>query len=162
LLTQRAKAVDERRGWDERIDRNRQVGDWDFPSLKQRLTFEAWRFDNNPFPINFAWHAYDGSQYHLFARSNDLGLLASMGYGIGTSLAWEFGVEFREKVSINDVIVTTGAGTAIGEAVHWLGRYLESAPSPRWSMPSSSRTWIAISSACITSSAPACRTSRFW
>lgn len=114
------------------IDRDRQVGDWDFPSLKQRLTFEAWRFDNNPFPINFAWHAYDGSQYHLFARSNDLGLLASIGYGVGTSLVWEFGVEFREKVSINDVIVTTGAGTVMGEAVHWLGRYLESAPSPRW------------------------------
>jgi hypothetical protein len=117
------------------LDRSRQVGDWDFPSLKQRLTFEAWRFDNNPFPINFAWHAYDGSQYHLFARSNDLGLLASIGYGLGTSIAWEFGVEFREKVSINDVIVTTGAGTAIGEAVHWLGRYLESAPSPRWWHP---------------------------
>lgn len=113
------------------IDRDRQVADWDFPSLKQRVTLEALRFDNNPFPINFAWHAVDGAQYHVIGRANDMSLLTSVGYGLATSLAWEIGLEFREKTSINDVIVTTGAGTAVGEFFHWLGRYLESAPSPR-------------------------------
>ena len=117
------------------LDRERQVADWDFPSIKQRFTLEAWRYDNNPFPINFAWHAVDGGQYHVFARASDLSLLASVGYGVGTSLLWEFGVEFREKVSINDVIVTTAGGTVIGEVVHWLGRYFESAPAPRWWHP---------------------------
>jgi hypothetical protein len=113
------------------IDRDRQVADWDYPSIGDRLTFEAWRYDNNPFPINFAWHALDGGQYHVVARANDLGLPASIGVGVATSLAWEFLLEFREKVSINDAIFTTGAGTALGELVHWLGRYLESAPAPR-------------------------------
>lgn len=113
------------------IDRERQVADWDFPSIKERLTFEAWRFDTNPFPINFAWHAIDGGQYHVVGRSNDLSMWSSMGYGFLTSLVWEYGLEFREKFSINDMIVTTGAGTAVGEYFHWLSRYLESAPEPR-------------------------------
>jgi hypothetical protein len=113
-------------------DRERQVADWDFPSLRQRLTFEAWRFDNNPFPINFAWHPIDGGYYHAVARANDLGLWPSVGIAFATSMAWEWALEFREKVSINDVIVTTGAGTALGETIHWLGRYFESAPDPRW------------------------------
>lgn len=109
-------------------DRKRQVADWDFPSIKQRFTGDAWKYDSNPFPINWAWHAYDGAQYHLFARGNDLSLLESMAYGIGTSVVWEFTVEFREQVSINDVILTSASGTAIGEYLHWLGRYFESAP----------------------------------
>lgn len=115
------------------IDRERQVADWDFPSWKQRLTFEAWRFDNNPFGINFAWHAFNGAGFHVLARSNDLGLAASTGYAFATSMAWEYLFEFREKVSINDVIVTPGAGVAIGEFVHWLGRYVQSRPGwARW------------------------------
>jgi hypothetical protein len=43
-------------------------------------------------------------------------------------MVWELVIEFREKVSINDVIVTTGAGVTFGEFFHWLGRYLSSAP----------------------------------
>lgn len=113
------------------LDRERQVADWDFPSVKDRLTFKAWRFDTNPFPINFAWHAFDGGGYHLIGRTNEMSMLESMGYGFITSLVWEYGLEFREKFSINDMIVTTGAGTASGEFFHWLGRYLESAPDRR-------------------------------
>jgi hypothetical protein len=117
------------------IDRERQVADWDFPSIKQRFTGDAWKFDTNPFPINFAWHAYDGGQYHLFARANDVDFVTAVAYGFAMSLAWEFTVEFREQVSINDVIWTTASGTAIGEFVHELGRYFESAPQKRWWHP---------------------------
>jgi hypothetical protein len=113
------------------IDRDRQVADWDYPSLKDRLTFEAWRLDNNPFPINFAWHAFNGGGYHLLARSNNLSLPMSLLFGTLTSFSWEYLAEFREKVSINDVIVTPGSGVAIGEFFHWMGRYFNSAPVPR-------------------------------
>ncbi len=121
------------------LDRERQVADWDFPSVKERFTFEAWRFDNNPFDINFFWHAFNGTSFHLVARSNRLGLLPSAALGFATSMMWEYALEFREKVSINDVIVTPGSGIAIGEFLHWLGRYLGSAPSGtkrgwRWSL----------------------------
>lgn len=111
------------------IDRERQVADWDFPSIKQRLTFEAWRYDNNPFDINFFWHPFNGAGFHVLARSNDLSLPASFGYGFATSMVWEYVLEFREKVSINDVIATPAAGVAFGEFFHWLGRYLNSAPA---------------------------------
>ncbi len=113
------------------IDRDRQVADWDYPSLKERLTFEAWRLDNNPFPINFAWHAFNGGGYHVLARSNNLSLPMTLLYGAITSFSWEYLAEFREKVSINDVIVTPGSGVAIGEFFHWMGRYFNSAPVPR-------------------------------
>lgn len=117
------------------IDRERQVADWDYPSWKQRFTFEAWRFDNNPFGINFAWHAFNGGGFHVLARSNDLGLGASLGYGFASSMAWEFLFEFREKISVNDTIVTPGAGVAIGEFVHWLGRYVQGGPGwARWTL----------------------------
>jgi hypothetical protein len=110
------------------LDRERQVADWDYPSLGERLTFEAWRFDHNPFGINFIWHPIDGAGFHAIARSNHLGLLGAALYGFGTSMAWEYLLEFREKISINDVIVTPGAGIAMGEFFHWLGRYLQGAP----------------------------------
>ena len=110
------------------LDRERQVADWDFPSVKDRVTFEAWRFDNNPFGINFLGHPINGVGFHTLSRSNNLGLLSSIGVGFATSMVWEFGLEFREKISINDVLVTTGAGVAVGEFMHWLGRYLNSAP----------------------------------
>ncbi len=113
------------------IDRERQVADWDFPSWRQRFNGDAWRFDNNPFPINFAWHPFNGGAFHVVARANELSLPASIGYGLATSMAWEWLLEFREKVSVNDVITTSIAGTALGEFVHWFGRYVESAPSPR-------------------------------
>ena len=108
------------------LDRERQVADWDYPSVKDRLTFEAWRYDNNPFPINFAWHAFNGTGFHVIARSNDLSLLEAAGYGFMTSMAWEYLLEFREKVSINDVIVTPVTGISTGELFHWLGVYLNS------------------------------------
>ena len=113
------------------IDRDRQVADWDYPSWKDRLTFQAWRYDNNGFDINFFWHPINGAEFHLIARANDFGLYGSMAFGVATSMLWEYGLEFREKISINDVLVTPGAGVSIGEPLHWLGRYLASAPVRR-------------------------------
>ena len=108
----------------------RQLADWDFPSWEQRVTFEAWRFDNNTFATNYLWHAFGGTEFHLMGRSNGLPLATSAALGFGTSFIWEYLLEFREKVSINDVLYTTGSGVAAGEFAHWLGRYLTSSPRP--------------------------------
>lgn len=101
---------------------------WDFPSLKQRFTLEAWRYDNNPFGINNLWHAVEGYFFHIAARSNNLSLPESFAVGFLASFAWEFAFEFKEKVSINDVLFTPTTGVTVGEFFHWLGRYLDSAP----------------------------------
>jgi hypothetical protein len=107
------------------IERDRQVADWDFPSLADRFSLEIFVTDNNPFAINHVWHTVSGTTFHLFARSNDLGMVSSMLVGLGGSLSWEYGVEYRERISVNDIIFTAAAGVAGGEFLHWLGRYLQ-------------------------------------
>jgi len=106
------------------LDRNRQVADWDFPSWSERLSTDVIRYDNNPFHVNFAWHAGNGASFHTIGRVNGLSLWESMGAGALTSLAWEYALEYREKVSLNDLLLTTGAGIPLGEFLFDLGRYV--------------------------------------
>lgn len=107
------------------IERDRQVADWDFPSLRDRLSFDIFVTDNNPFAINHVWHAVSGTGFHLFSRSNDLDMLPAALVGLAGSLSWEYGVEYRERISVNDIIYTAAAGLPMGEFAHWLGRYLQ-------------------------------------
>ncbi len=98
--------------------------DWDMPPMKVRFTKDVMRFDGNTFPINFLWHPLSGGAYYHAARSNDLGLGWSMLSVTLASAAWEYGFEFKEKVSINDLIVTPVAGIALGEVGSRLGWYV--------------------------------------
>ncbi len=113
------------------IDRERQVADWDYPSLRQRLSTEVLRLDNNSFGINFIAHPLDGAAFHALSRANNLSFAESFAYGLVTSLVWEYGLEFREKVSVNDIIVTTAAGLTVGEFAHRLAQYVHSGPDKR-------------------------------
>lgn len=113
------------------IDRERQVADWDALSWSQRLTLDVIRYDNNPFNINFGGHALNGASYHAIARANGLGLYASAGLGLLTSITWEYALEFREKVSVNDLVFTTGVGLPLGEFFHVLGTYLSLDPGAK-------------------------------
>ena len=130
------------------IDRERQVADWDFPSVKQRFTLEAWRYDNNPFAINHIWHPTSGTLFHLAGRSNDLSLPVSAGYGFVASMLWEYALEFREKISVNDVMVTPGAGITMGEFFHWLRplRAKRSGRHRRWTRGSRLGRWVSLAS----------------
>jgi len=110
------------------LDRSRNLADWDYPSWKQRFSGDAWRFDNNHFPINFAAHPLNGGAFYVLPRLNDHSLAVSSAYALVTSFAWEFLIEFREKVSINDLIVTQGAGMPIGEFANKLFRYANAIP----------------------------------
>jgi hypothetical protein len=106
------------------LERDRNVVDWDFDSWRQRFSREAYRFDNNPIGMNFLGHAMSGAAYYGIARSNGLHSGYSFIAAFLTSFTWEFALEFKERVSINDQIVTPGAGVAVGEGLHKLGRYL--------------------------------------
>lgn len=105
------------------------ANDWDDPDLEARLSGEAWRMDNNGLAMNFLAHALSGSGFYAVARANGVGLWGSAGYSFGTSFIWEYVIEFREKVSINDVITTPGAGITIGEFFHKLALYVNSPTS---------------------------------
>jgi hypothetical protein len=111
-----------------RLERNR--GDWDDPSLKDRLTFDAVRFDDNPFADNHLHHPLSGSLYHWVSRANGLGVYAASAYAFGASTVWEFAFEFREMVGLNDLIITPVSGIAAGEFFFQLGQYVNSAPEP--------------------------------
>lgn len=104
--------------------------DWDDPNLKARISGEAWRLDNNGIAMNFLAHALSGSAFYAIARANKIGLWGSAGYAFATSFMWEYVIEFREKVSINDVITTPGAGITIGEFFHKLALYVDSSTTP--------------------------------
>jgi len=108
----------------------RNVLDWDKPSLKSRLTGESWRFDNNDFGMNFILHPINGSGFYAFARANRFTPSESLGVSFGTSMIWEYVIEYNERVSINDVVTTPVAGMVIGEFAHKLAWYLGSSPSP--------------------------------
>ncbi|HJL01781.1 MAG TPA: DUF3943 domain-containing protein [Polyangiaceae bacterium LLY-WYZ-15_(1-7)] len=106
------------------IEKDDNSVDWDYDAWAQRFEREAFRFDNNRFAINWVFHPFSGSAFHGFARANDLSVGAAFLYGFFTSFAWEWLLEFRERVSINDQIATPLPGLAIGEFFIKLGRYL--------------------------------------
>lgn len=107
---------------------DRNVLDWDKPSMSSRLTGESWRFDNNGFGMNFILHPINGSGFYAFSRANRLGAWQAALFSFLTSMTWEYIIEYNERVSINDVITTPLAGIAVGEFAHKLGWYLNSAP----------------------------------
>lgn len=110
------------------IDKRQNSVDWDGAGWRSRFTAAAFRYDNNLFPMNFVMHPMAGAAFYGLARSNDLTVLQSAAYALGTSFAWEFLLEFREKLSINDIIMTGNSGIVLGEFFYKLGRYFNSAP----------------------------------
>lgn len=110
------------------IEKDENKKDWDYDSWLKRFDKDAFRYDNNGFPINFAWHAWSGAGYYFIGRANELGFPAAAAGSFLTSWLWEWVIEFRERISINDQIFTPGTGIALGEFFHRLGQYLNSAP----------------------------------
>ncbi len=108
------------------VNRERQITDWDYPTWKQKLTFddEVLIFDGNPFQTNYTWHTYAGGSSHLLGRSNGLGMWESAAFAAGASLFWEYGIEAREKISINDILITNSTGLPVGEFFHRVGQYV--------------------------------------
>jgi hypothetical protein len=113
---------------------NRNVADWDNPRPLSRFDGSAWVLDNNSIGVNFLGHPLTGGVSYSFARANHQSVLGAFGYSFLTSFLWEFAIEFKEKVSVNDVLVTPGAGLPIGELFYKLGLYLDSGHHDSWAM----------------------------
>jgi hypothetical protein len=109
---------------------DRQVADWDNPRPQQRFDGTAWRTDNNALAVNYILHPLGGGAAYSFARANHHGVAMSAAYGFIGSFLWEFVLEFKEKVSVNDIFVTPGTGIPIGEFMYKLGAYLDTAQQP--------------------------------
>ncbi len=112
------------------LDKKHNVADWDFDSWRERLSGEAFRYDNNAFAINWVFHPASGSAMYGLPRANGMSVPAAYAYAFLTSFTWEWMLEFRERFSINDQIATPTAGMALGEFLVKVARYLNSMPRP--------------------------------
>jgi hypothetical protein len=104
--------------------------DWDYTveDFPERLTtWKHWKMDDNRRSFNLT-HVYSGSLPYIVGRSNGLTTLESYFATLVFSSIWEIGAEFREVVSINDQIVTTMGGAAIGETLYQMGQVLRQRP----------------------------------
>lgn len=110
------------------LDKDRNLLDWDNPSWGERFSGDVLRMDNNGFAINWIWHPLSGAGFHVAPRALGANLFEAMAFSFFTSAAWEYLIEYREKVSINDLIATPVAGVALGEFAHRLALYLHRTP----------------------------------
>jgi Domain of unknown function (DUF3943) len=101
--------------------------DWDFPDWQTRMSYLEVRFDNNMFRTNHLLHPLAGMMSYWTSRANGLNIYESAIYATVSSSTFEFLLEWLEKASINDLIVTPAGGVAAGEFFFHLGDYLNSA-----------------------------------
>lgn len=98
------------------------VADW--RNVKERFwTFEAWKLDDNFFNTNGWRHSAQGTLNYLFARSNGFSSIQSYVVSLALSATWELFGEFKEEVSLNDLIMTPRSGAVAGEALWQLGAF---------------------------------------
>jgi uncharacterized protein DUF3943 len=110
---------------------------WDLDSWRRKLlTFDIVRFDTNGFYTNTIAHGLAGTLEYQAARANGFGVGGATLVGFAGSVLWEYVVEYRERPSLNDLIVNTAAGIGIGEPLYQIARALRKGrPTPgRWLM----------------------------
>jgi hypothetical protein len=110
------------------------IEDWQYEltcedQYRRFLTLEAIRFDSNCFNVNWT-HSLAGALYYQIARANRLNWPESFLVALGGSLFYEYVGEWREVISINDVIITSVGGLSIGEPWHQLANYFDHQRSP--------------------------------
>lgn len=93
-------------------------------SIRTRFTgFELHRLDDNAFSTNYLSHPLAGWLYYALPRTNGYNSLESLLFSFTASAFWEYALEFREIISLNDLVITPFAGAAIGEVFHQFTRH---------------------------------------
>jgi hypothetical protein len=107
--------------------------DWQFPNLWDKLAHRSIaRFDDNLETTNWLLHPTAGAFHYGLTRVNGFGVLPSFGAAAASSMLYEVVFEWKEIISINDLVVTPFGGMAVGEVFFQLGNYLNSRqPRPR-------------------------------
>jgi len=116
-LDEKAKYVDARRFYKNHRQTQRYV-----ENFWEALWCNRFGLDSNCFQTNWT-HALSGTMYYNFARTNGFNILESSVFTTLSSFYWEFVVEWREVISINDNIFTSFGGVSIGESFFQLGSY---------------------------------------
>ena len=126
----------------EIIGQNVLVWGWDYFILEkdyakisldvwERNLNEGWTWDDNHWAINFFGHPYQGSFYHVAARSSGFDFYPSLLFSAFGSWTWEYFAE-QEYPSFNDFVVTSVGGSLYGEMLFRLSQRLLTKPDPTW------------------------------
>jgi len=102
--------------------------DWQYKysrsDIKNKFA-DGWYWDPNNFNTNTVYHLYAGAVYYQIARSNYYSIPESFLWSFGGSLVWEYFGEWREQVSLNDMIFTPTLGALTGEFFIQTANYIE-------------------------------------
>lgn len=98
---------------------------YDWPDLRAKFVGSGYSLDSNKFNTNYISHPLAGTVYFQAARSNHLSFAEAWVFSIIGSSTWEYFGEIRERVSVNDMIVTPSAGAAIGEPLMQLAGFFD-------------------------------------
>jgi hypothetical protein len=101
------------------------TADWQFTwaAFGQKFfTAQSPKMDSNAFWFNWS-HAGAGAGYYTMARANGLDSGVSTLFSFVTSAVWETFTEWRELISINDMLFTTFGGPAVGEPLYQVSSY---------------------------------------
>jgi len=98
--------------------------DWELNRFAAKFESSSVRFDDNAFTTNNWLHPLAGSGYYGLTRIEHVGIPMSLVYASTASTLWEYVLEWREKVSINDLILTPLGGAVLGECFLHLNDYL--------------------------------------
>ena len=102
--------------------------------LHRLTSFDAVRFDEDLYYYNHPGHPLAGSLYYLIGRSNGLGMWPSPAFAFAGSGIWEVLIEFREVISINDMIPTPLPGMAVGEVQFQFSKFFSRAKPYPWNI----------------------------
>jgi len=106
--------------------------DWDWESWRTKLTsLDALIVDTGTWESNAMRHPIVGALSYQVGRANGYGPGVSTVFDFLSAMAWEYLVEFKERVSINDLVVNTASGFLIGEPLFQLGRVADD-PGASW------------------------------
>jgi hypothetical protein len=95
-----------------------------YPKIWWNNISYGFEWDDNTFTVNQFGHPYQGNNYFNAGRANGLSFWESAPLAALGSLTWEYLGE-RHKPSLNDLVMTTMGGIALGEMFHrtaWLIR----------------------------------------
>lgn len=103
------------------------IEDWQFEltfadQYRRFLTTEAINFDSNAYLTNWI-HVVGGALYYQMARTNRLTWAESWLACLLSSSFYEWVTEWREVISINDMVFTTFGGHSVGEPWFQLSDY---------------------------------------
>ena len=97
--------------------------DWDLPSWRKKLTSpDAFILDTGHWTANAVRHPLAGYLGYQISRTNGFSRESSLGMTLASSAFWEYFIEYKELISVNDLVTNTVSGFSIGEPLFQLGR----------------------------------------